>query len=116
LSLCGGHLLVERVWVGLLVLDAVEVLAVEVGEGGTVAGVAEEQVEHRPDERQAAGLAGEAAHHFGAPANFAERPLEEIGLPPPFAVSERIAQVNDQRVEIVSEAASGRLVAGVLEL
>jgi hypothetical protein len=40
LSLSGGHLLVERVWVGLLVLDAVEVLAVELGQGGAVAGVA----------------------------------------------------------------------------
>ena len=36
--------------VGLLVLDSVEVLAVDVGEGGAVAGVAEEQVEDRPDE------------------------------------------------------------------
>jgi hypothetical protein len=40
--------------------------------------VAEEQVEDRPDERQAAGLAGEAAHHFGAPADLTERSLEEI--------------------------------------
>jgi hypothetical protein len=30
-SLCGGDLLVERVWVGLLVFDSVEVLAVDVG-------------------------------------------------------------------------------------
>jgi hypothetical protein len=50
LSLRGGHLLVEGVWVGLLVLDAVEVLSVDVRERGAVAGVAEEQVEHRPDE------------------------------------------------------------------
>jgi hypothetical protein len=49
LSLRGGHLLVE-VGVGLLVLDSVEVLAVDVGEGGAVAGVAEEEIEHRPDE------------------------------------------------------------------
>jgi hypothetical protein len=34
------------------------VLAVDVGEGGAVAGVAEEQVEDRPDEDEAAGLAG----------------------------------------------------------
>ena len=46
----GGHFLVEGVGVGLLVLDAVEVLAVDVGEGGAVACVAEEQVEHRPHE------------------------------------------------------------------
>ena len=50
LSLGGGHLLVERVWVGLLVLDPVEVLAVDVGERRPVARVAEEQVEHRPDQ------------------------------------------------------------------
>jgi len=50
LSLCGGHLLVDGVWVGLLVLDSVEVLAVDVGECRAVAGVAEEQVEHCPDE------------------------------------------------------------------
>ena len=49
-SLSGCHLLVERVGVGLVVFDAVEVLAVDVGEGGAVAGVAEEQVEYRPDE------------------------------------------------------------------
>jgi hypothetical protein len=49
-SLCGCDLLVEGVWVGLLVLDAVEVLAVDVGERRAVAGMAEEQVEHRPDE------------------------------------------------------------------
>jgi hypothetical protein len=34
----------------LLVFDSVEVLAVDVGEGRAVAGVAEEQVEHRPGE------------------------------------------------------------------
>jgi hypothetical protein len=76
LSLSGGHLLVEGVRVGLPVLDSVEVLAVDVGERGAVAGVAEEQVGDRPDERQAAGLAGEPADRFGAPADLAERPLE----------------------------------------
>jgi hypothetical protein len=34
--------------------------------------VAEEQVEHGPDEGEAAGLAWEAAHYFGAPADLAE--------------------------------------------
>ena len=50
MSLSGCDLLVEGVWVGLAVLDSVEVLAVEFGEGGSVAGVAEEQVEHGPDD------------------------------------------------------------------
>jgi hypothetical protein len=49
-SLGGCDLLVEGIWVGLVVFDSVEVLAVNVGEGGAVAGVAEEQVEHGPDE------------------------------------------------------------------
>ena len=71
-SLGGGDLLVEGVGVGLLVFDAVEVLAVDVGEGRAVAGVAEEQVEHRPDEGEAAGLAGEPADHLGAAFDFAE--------------------------------------------
>jgi hypothetical protein len=38
------------VGIGLLVLDSVEVLAVDVGERCAAAGVAEEQLEHRPDE------------------------------------------------------------------
>ena len=50
LSLGGCDLLVESVWVGLVVLDSVEVLSVNVGEGRAVAGVAEEQVEDRPHE------------------------------------------------------------------
>jgi hypothetical protein len=49
-SLGGGHLLVERVRTGLVVLDSVEVLAVEFGECCAVVGVAEEQVEDGPDE------------------------------------------------------------------
>jgi hypothetical protein len=44
-SLGGCDLLVERVRVGLVVFAAVEVPAVDVGERGAVAGVAEEQVE-----------------------------------------------------------------------
>ncbi len=59
-----------------MVLDAVEVLAVDVGEGGAVAGVAEEQVEDCPDRGDAAGLAGEAADHLGASFDLAERSLE----------------------------------------
>jgi hypothetical protein len=78
-SLCGGDLLVDGVRVGLLVFDSVEVLAVDVGEGGAVAGVAEEQVEHGPDERQAAGLAGEAADHLGPSFDLAEGAFEQVG-------------------------------------
>ena len=74
-----ADLLIDGGWFGWLVLDAVEVLAVQIGECGAVAGVAEEQVEHGPDEGEAAGLAGEAAHHFGATADLAERPFEQVG-------------------------------------
>ena len=79
MSLSGGHLLVERVWVGLLVFDSVEVFAVDVGEGRAVAGVAEEQVEYRPDEREAAGLAGEPPDRLGASFDLAERAFEQVG-------------------------------------
>jgi hypothetical protein len=50
LSLGRGHLLVEAVRVGLVVLDSVKVLAVDIREGGAIAGVAEEQIEDHPDE------------------------------------------------------------------
>jgi hypothetical protein len=62
----------------LVVSDSVEVLAFDIGERGAVAGVAEEQVEYRSDEREAAGLAGEASPHLGAPADLPERPFEEV--------------------------------------
>ena len=101
MSLSGGHLLVEGVRVGLLVLDAVEVLAVDVGERRAVAGVAEEQVEHGPDEREAAGLAGEPAHHFRAPADLTEGAFEQVRAAPPFAVPQGVAEVHDERIEVV---------------
>jgi hypothetical protein len=41
--------------------------------------VAEEEVEDRPDEREAAGLAGEPADHFGASFDLAERSFEQVG-------------------------------------
>jgi hypothetical protein len=78
-SLGGGYLLVDGVWVGLLVFDSVEVLAVDFGERRAVAGVAEEQVEDRPDEGETAGLAGEAADRLGASFDLAERALEQVG-------------------------------------
>src|SRR5947209_12348932 len=62
-SLCRSHLLRGMLF-GLLVTDTVEVLAVEFGEPDAVRLVADEQVEDGPHERQAAGLAREAAHHL----------------------------------------------------
>jgi len=78
--------------------------------------VGDEQVEHGPQERQAAALAGEAAHHLRASFDFAERALEQVGRSPPAAVPERVAQMHDERVEIVGEAASGGREALVGEL
>jgi hypothetical protein len=89
---------------------------VEFGEGGAVAGVAEEQVEDRPDDRETAGLAGEATHDFRAPADLPQRSLQEVGRPPPLTVSEGVSEVCDEGVEVVGQAAGGGLVAGVLEL
>jgi hypothetical protein len=36
------------------------------------------EIEHGPDEREAAGLAREAADHLGAPLDLGKRPLEPI--------------------------------------
>ena len=58
-----------------------EALALELGEPDAVGGVRHVEVEHRPDERQAAGLAGEAADHLGAPLDLAERSLEQVCIP-----------------------------------
>ena len=60
-------------------------------------------------------LAGEAAHHFGAPADLTEGALQQVG-PPPLAVAERVAEVHDQGVEVLGQAPGGGLVAAVLEL
>jgi hypothetical protein len=71
ISLCGGHLLGDRV-VGFVVSDVVESLAVELGEPDAVGLVRDEEIENGPDEREAAVLAREAAHHLRAPFDFAE--------------------------------------------
>jgi hypothetical protein len=39
-----------------------------------------------------------------------------IRRPPPLAVPERVAQMHDERVEVIRKAAGGRLIAAVLEL
>jgi hypothetical protein len=58
-SLCGAHLLVSG-WLAPGVSDSSQALAFELTEPDAVLGVRDVEVEHRPDERQAAGLAGEA--------------------------------------------------------
>ena len=76
-SLGGCHLLGGGL-LGAVVSRSFEVLAVERGEVDAVGLVCDEQVEHRPDEGEAAGLAGEAAHHLGPAFDFAERALEQV--------------------------------------
>ena len=64
-------------------------------------GVTDVEVEHGPDEGEAAGLAGETADHLGAAFDLAERPLEQFRASPPAAVSGGVPQVHDQRGEVV---------------
>jgi len=78
--------------------------------------VGDEEVEDGPDEGEAAFLAGEPAHHLGSPFDLAERSLQKIGRPPRAAVSGRVAQVHDQRVEIVGQAIRRGGVAVLVEL
>src|SRR5215207_10962374 len=65
-SLGGAHLLVGRSLTAL-VSHAAQALAFELAEADAVLGVGDVEVEHGPDEGEAAGLAGEAADHLGAP-------------------------------------------------
>src|SRR5438132_5988906 len=72
LSLRGAHLLGDRLFIAL-VPDPLETLALELGELDAVGGVADVEVEHGPDESQAAGLTGEPADHLGAALDLAQR-------------------------------------------
>jgi hypothetical protein len=54
------------------VSDAARALAFELGEPDAVGGVGDVEVKDGPDERQAAGLAGEAADDLGAALDLAE--------------------------------------------
>src|SRR3954463_2469834 len=101
-SLGGGHLLGSRLVVSF-VSGSLELLAFELGELDAVGGVADVEIEDRPDEGEAAGLAGEAADHLGAAVDLAERPFEQVGASPPATVAGRVVQVDDERVEVVGE-------------
>jgi hypothetical protein len=72
--------------IGGLVADALEALAFELGELDAVGGVADVEVKDGPDEREAAGLAGEPADDLGAAFDLAERSLEQVGAAPPPAM------------------------------
>jgi len=105
-SLCGCHLLGDRRFIAL-VSPALEALAVELVEVDAVGLVGDEEIEHGPDERQAAVLAGEAAHDLGAAFDLAEGSLEQIRRSPSAAVPGWVAQVRHERVQIVGQAPSG---------
>src|ERR671923_723420 len=113
--LCGVHLLGSGL-VGVLVSDSVELLAVELGESDAVGLVGDDEVEDGPYEGEAAVLAGEPADHLGAAFDLAERPFEQVCAAPPAAVPGGVAQVDDERVEVVGEAFRGGGVAGTFEL
>ena len=91
-------------------------LAVELGEPDAVGLVADQEVEHGPDQGQAAGLAGEPAHHLGAAFDLAEGPLEQVRAAPPPAMPGGVAEVDDERVQIVGEALRRGGEAALVEL
>ena len=76
----------------------------------------DQQIEHGPDQRQATGLAGEAAHHLRAAFDLAQRSLQQIRASPSAAVPDWVAQVHDQGVEVVGEAAGGADEPALVEL
>jgi len=67
------------------------------------------ELEHRPDERQRQGLAGEAPDDLRAPANLDEGALKEIRAPDSLAVLGGPAQVGDEgaRSRSITTAAEG---------
>ena len=99
-----------------MVAQPPEALAFELGELDPVGGVADVEVEHGPHQGQAAGLAGEAADHLGAALDLAERSLEQVRTSPAPTVPGRVAQVHDERVQVVGQTLGGGGVAGPVEL
>ena len=114
-SLGGCHLLGDGLLVAF-VACSFEALAVERVEVDAVGLVGDQEIEDGPDEGEAAGLAGEAAHHLRASFDLAERALEQVRSSPSAAVAEWVAQVHDQRVEVVGEAARGGGESALVEL
>ncbi len=99
-----------------LVSHPFERVALELGELDAVGRVRDVEVKHGPDERQAAGLAGEAADHLRPSLDLAERSLEQVRASPAPAVPRRVAQVDYERVEVVAKAPRGGGIAGHVEL
>jgi hypothetical protein len=65
--------------IGAFVSHALEVLTVDLGEPDAVGLAGDVEIEDRPDEREAAVLAAEPAHHLGPSLHLAERALEQLG-------------------------------------
>ena len=91
-------------------------LAVDLGEPDAVRFVGDDEIEHGPDQGEAAVLAAEPADHFGAAFDLAEGSLEEVGAALSAAVADGVAQVHDERVEVVGQAIGCGAVAGLVEL
>jgi hypothetical protein len=108
--------LLRSAFVLVLVSHSLEALALELGEPDAVGGVRDVEVEDRPDEREATGLAGEAADHLRAAFDLAERSLEQVRAPPSSAVAGGVAQVHDERVDVVAETSRRGGVPGAIEL
>src|SRR5579885_2563770 len=92
-----GDRLLVSVATLLLARAALDPLAVEVVEADAV-GAGDDEVEDRPAEGEAAGLAGEAADHLRPSLHLAEAPLEQVRGAPHAAMLERVAQVHGQGV------------------
>jgi hypothetical protein len=80
------HLLGGRLFVAF-VSGPLEALALELGELDAVGGVGDVEVKDRPDQGEAAGLAGEPADHLGAALDLAQRSLEQVRRAPRPAVA-----------------------------
>ena len=61
-------------------------------------------VQHRPHQRQAAGLAREAADHLHPPAGLAEGALDEVGVTDPLPVLAGETQMHGEGGEVVAQA------------
>jgi hypothetical protein len=113
-SLCGVHLLGDGL-VGWLVADALEALAFDLGELDAVGGVGDVEVKHGPDELRQLVSPGKRpitlVRRLTSPSDLSSRFVD----PPPPAVS-GVAQVHDERVEVVGEASGCGGVAGLVEL
>jgi hypothetical protein len=103
----GGDGLVDYLlWHGRVEELAAEVLeqAQPFGGHGEAGPAAAGPVQHRPDQRQAGGLAGQPADHLGSPSGLPEGPLDQVAVADPSPVLGRKPQVDGEGGEIVGDA------------